>query len=62
MQKDANKIPLYLLVITATGSYIYGVHTEGGEVAGVVLKCATCLRILLFLHNRSIIPHFCECG
>ena len=36
------------------GPYIYDVHTEG---AGGVLKFVTCLRVLLFLNNRSV--HFC---
>ena len=40
------------------GPYIYDVHTEGG---GGVLKFVTCLRILLFLNNGSIV-HFCGCG
>ena len=36
------------------GPYIYGVHIEEGVE---VLKLVTCLKILLFLNNRSIF-HF----
>ena len=38
------------------GPYIYDVYTEGW--GGEVLKFVKCLRILLFLNNRSIV-HFC---
>ena len=34
--------------------YIYDFHTEGGGV-GVALKVPSCLRILLFLNDRSIV-------
>ena len=42
---------------TSFQPYIYDVYTERGLGEGI-LKFVTCLRILLFLNNRSIV-HFC---